>query len=124
MRGMNGIQLAIFTYAWVLLLTVIGRVLKAKTEDGENFLAVAFRLHPVRRCPHFAALYPGNACESMKKEQYNSPDHEEILARKRARYREQATRKKREREWEKLKSTLLPTPFSALFNFTNSPHKE
>ena len=36
----------------------------------------------------------------MKKEQYNSPDHEEILARKRARYREQATRKKREREWE------------------------
>ena len=42
MRGMNGIQLAIFTSAWVLLLTVIGRVLKAKTEDGENFLAVAF----------------------------------------------------------------------------------
>lgn len=60
----------------------------------------------------------------MKKEQHNSPDHEEILARKRARYREQATRKKREREWEKLKSTLLPTPFSALFNFTNSPHME
>lgn len=42
MRGMNGIQLAILTSAWVLLLTVIGRVLKAKTEDGENFLAVAF----------------------------------------------------------------------------------
>lgn len=42
MRGMNGIQLAIFTSAWILLLTVIGRVLKAKTEDGENFLAVAF----------------------------------------------------------------------------------
>nr|DAL03684.1 MAG TPA: hypothetical protein [Caudoviricetes sp.] len=42
MIGMNGIQLAIFTSAWVLLLTVIGRVLKAKTEDGENFLAVAF----------------------------------------------------------------------------------
>ncbi len=42
MRGMNGIQLAVFTAGWVLLVTVIGRVLRAKTEDGENFLAVAF----------------------------------------------------------------------------------
>lgn len=42
MKGMNGIQLAVFTAGWVLLLTVIGPVLKAKTEDGENFLAVAF----------------------------------------------------------------------------------
>ena len=42
MRGMNGVQLAVFTAGWVLLVTVIGRVLRAKTEDGENFLAVAF----------------------------------------------------------------------------------
>lgn len=42
MRGMNGVQLAVFTAGWVLLLTVIGRVLKAKTEDGENVLLVAF----------------------------------------------------------------------------------
>lgn len=42
MRGMIGIQLAVFTAGWVLLVTVIGRVLRAKTEDGENFLAVAF----------------------------------------------------------------------------------
>lgn len=42
MRGMNGIQLAVFTAGWVLLLTVIGRVLKAKTEDGENVFLVAF----------------------------------------------------------------------------------
>ena len=41
MRGMNGIQLAVFTAGWVLLVTVIRRVLRAKTEDGENFLAVA-----------------------------------------------------------------------------------
>ena len=44
MRGMNGIQLAVFTAGWVLLVTVIRRVLRAKTEDGENFLAVAFAL--------------------------------------------------------------------------------
>ena len=42
MRGMNGIHLAVFTAGLVLLLTVIGRVLKAKTEDGENVLLVTF----------------------------------------------------------------------------------
>ena len=41
MRGMNGVQLAVFTAGCVLLLTVIGRVLKAKTEEGESVLLVA-----------------------------------------------------------------------------------
>lgn len=56
MRGMNGIQLAVFTAGWVLLLTVIGRVLKAQTEDGENVLLVAFA-RPILRRSHSSDVH-------------------------------------------------------------------